>query len=139
MKILVCHDGSGLAQSALEKAVVMFKWAKPEIVVVTVVEEPADASSHDEAAFEEWRTKREDDLRKAANWVAGHGLDVDAILAVGDPRKMLLEVVAKKNPDLVVITNRARGETGFRFGNVAVSVSAYLIRHINDRPVLVMH
>lgn len=138
MKILVCHDGSELAQSTLEKVVVMFKWAKPEIIVATVAEEPADASSYDEASFEEWRTKREDELRKAANWVAGQGLDVDAILAVGDPRKMLLEAVAKKNPDLVVITCRAPGKTGIRFGNVAVSVSDYLIRHINDRPILVM-
>ena len=137
MKILVCHDGSEVAQSALEKTVVFFKWAKPQIVVATVAEEPADASSYDEAAFEEERTKREDDLKKAANWVMEHGLDVDAILAVGDPRKMLLETVARKNPDLVVVASRPPA-TGIRFGNVAVSVSDYLIRHITDRPGLVM-
>ena len=139
MKILVCHDGSALAQSALEKSVAMFKWAKPEFVVVTVVEEPADASSYDEEAFEEWRAKREWDLKKASSWVTHEGLDVDAILAVGEPRKMLMEAIAKKNPDLVVLTSRARSERGIRFGNVTVSVSAYLLRHITDRPVLVMH
>ena len=139
MKILVCHDGSELAQSALEKTVVMFRWARPEVIVVTVVEEPADSSSYDERAFDEWRGKRELDLKKAAHWVRTHGLAVDALLAVGDPRKMLMAAIAEKDPDLVVITSRARRETGFRFGNVTVSVSSYLVRHVDDRPVLIMH
>ena len=139
MKILVCHDGSERAQSALEKAVVMFRWARPEIIIVTVVEEPADASSHDEEAFEQWRAKREADLNQAADWVAKHGLVADAILAVGDPRKMLMEAIRQKAPDLVVMTSRARAETGIRFGNVTVSVSGYLLRHIVDCPLLLMH
>lgn len=139
MRILVCHDGSELAQSALEKSVVMFRWAHPEIIIVTVVEEPADASSHDEEAFLEWRAKREADLDDAADWVAGHGLKADAILAIGDPRKMLVEAIKTKAPDLVVITSRARTETGIRFGSVAINVSGYLLQHIVDCPVLVMH
>ena len=137
MRILVCHDGSELAQSTLEKTVVMFKWARPEIIIVTVAEEPADASSYSEEAFEEWRANREAELRKAADWVAEHGLDVDAILAVGEPHKMLVEAVRRKEPDLVVITSRPPAG-GIRFGNVTVSVSDYLLRHIHDRPVLVM-
>lgn len=138
MKILVCHDGSELAQSTLEKTVVMFKWAKPEIIIVTVAEEPADASSYSEEAFEEWRAKRESELREAADWVSEHGIDVDAILAIGEPHKMLVEAVKKKEPDIVVITSRPP-KGGIRFGNVSVSVSDYLLRHIHDRPVLVMH
>jgi len=139
MKILVCHDGSDLAQSALEKSVAMFRWAKPGIIIVTVAEESADASSYDEEAFEEWRAKREADLKKAADWVVSQDLAVDAILAIGDPRKMLMQSIRAKAPDLVVITSRASTETGIRFGNVTVSVSGYLLRQIRDCPVLVMH
>lgn len=138
MKILVCHDGSEPAQSALEKSVALFKWAGPEIILVTVAEEPADASSYDEEAFEQWRAKREADLREAAEWVSGRGLDVDAILAVGDPRKMLVEAIRKKQPDFVVITSRPP-KGGVRFGNVTVSVGDYLIHHIDDCPILIMH
>lgn len=138
MKMLMCHDGSEIAQSALEKSIAMFKCERPEIILVTVVEEPADASSYDEAAFEEWRTKREADLKEAADWVAKQGFDVDAIVAVGDPRKMLVEAVRKKKPDIVVIASRPP-EGGVRFGNITVSVSDYLIHHITDCPVLVMH
>lgn len=138
MKILICYDGSESAQSALEKSVAMFKQVKPEIILVTVAEEPADASSHDEEAFEEWRAKREADLLQAAEWVSAEGLDADAILAVGDPRKMLVEAVSKKQPDLVVITSRPP-KGGVRFGNVTVSVGDYLIHHIDGCPILIMH
>lgn len=138
MKILICYDGSESAQSALEKSVAMFKQVKPEIILVTVAEEPADASSHDEEAFEEWRAKREADLLQAAEWVNAKGLDADAILAVGDPRKMLVEAVSKKQPDLVVLTSRPP-KGGVRFGNVTVSVGDYLLHHIDGCPILIMH
>lgn len=138
MKMLVCHDGSEAAQSALEKSVAMFRSEKPEIILVTVAEEPADASSYDEAAFEEWRAEREAGLKEAAEWVVKHGLDVDAIMAIGDARKMLVEAVIKKKPDLVVIASRPP-QGGVRFGNITVSVSDYVIHHVTDCPVLVMH
>ncbi len=137
MKMLICHDGSRNAQSALEKSIAILKCEKPEITLVTVVEEPADASSYDEAAFEELRTNREADLKKAADWVVKRGLDVAVVVAIGDPRKMLVEAVKKKKPDIVVIASHPP-EGGVRFGNITVSVSDYLIHHITDCPVLVM-
>ncbi|MDD5242249.1 MAG: universal stress protein [Sulfuricella sp.] len=137
MKMLVCHDGSEIAQSAMEKAIAMFKCEKPEIILATVVEEPADASSYDETAFEALRAKRESDLKEMANGVVKQGFDVDVLIAVGEPRKMLVEAVRMKKPDIVVITSRPPGG-GVRFGNVSVSVSDYLIRHIDACPLLVI-
>ncbi len=138
MKMLVCHDGSSVAQSALEKSIEMFRSAKPEVILVTVVEEPADASSYDEASFEKLRAHRESDLKEAAARVVKQGLGVDVVIAIGDARKMLVEAVRKKKPDLVVITSRPP-KGGVRFGNVTVSISDYLLHHIDDCPVLVMH
>jgi len=140
MKILICHDGSPLAQSGMEKSIAMFRSEKPEIILVTVVEEPVDASSHDEAAFEELRAKRELDMKSAAQWAVKQGLDVSVVVAVGvgESRKMLVTAIKKKQPDLVVITSRPPAG-GVRFGRVTVSVSDYLIHHIYECPVLVMH
>lgn len=135
MRIMVCHDGSKRSQEALEKAVGLFKPQKPEIILITVVEEPLDATSMDEESFEKWRSRRDEDLKKAANWVAQHGLDVDAILAVGDPRKMILEAADTKNPDVLVVARRG---AGLLDKMVLGSVSAYLVRHA-ECPVLVMH
>ncbi|OGP15359.1 MAG: hypothetical protein A2054_10505 [Deltaproteobacteria bacterium GWA2_55_10] len=135
MKIMVCHDGSERSQEALERTVALFKAQKPEIIIVTVVEEPLDATSMDEESFEKWRSRRDQDLKNAANWVVGQGLDVDAILAVGDPRKMITEAAANKNPDILVVARRGAG----LLEKMALgSVSAYLIRHA-ECPVLVMH
>ncbi|HBG45654.1 MAG TPA: universal stress protein [Deltaproteobacteria bacterium] len=135
MKIMVCHDGSQRSQEALERTVALFKIQKPEIVLVTVIEEPLDATSMDEESFEKWRSRRDQDLKKAATWVVEHGLNVDAILAVGDPRKMILEASDNKNPDILVVARRGAG----LLEKMALgSVSAYLIRHA-ECPVLVMH
>lgn len=135
MKIMICHDGSQKAQDALEKTVALFKSQKPEMILVTVVEEPLDATSMDEESFNKWKAHREKDLKTAANWTAEHGLDVDAILAVGDPRKMILEAAGNKNPDILVVARRGGG---LMDKMVLGSVSAYLVRHA-ECPVLVMH
>jgi len=137
MKMLICHDGSEIAQSALEKSIAMFRCERPEIILVAVVQEPADASSYDDAAFEELRATKEADLKEAANWVIKQNLDVVVVVAIGDPRKMLVEAVKKKKPDIVVIASRPP-EGGVRFGNITASVSDYLIHHIKDCPVLIM-
>lgn len=135
MKIMVCYDGSQKAQSALERTVGLFKNERPEIIVITVVEEPLDATSLDEESFERWRARRDADLKKAANWVVQHGLDVDAILAIGDPRKMILEAAEARNPDILVVAKRGMGIIDKM---LLGSVSAFLVRHASC-PVLVMH
>ena len=138
MKMLVCHDGSKNAQSALEKSVVLFNNVKPEVILVTVVEEPVDSSSYDEVSFENLRSEKEADMKDAADWVVKHGLNVDVLIAVGDPRKMLVEAIRKKNPDIVVVASRPP-QGGVRFGNITASISDYVIHHVTDCPILVMH
>ena len=135
LKIMICHDGSDRAQAALERTIALFAPLKPLVLLITVVEEPLDATSLDEESFNKWRASREKDLRDAANYVAGHGLDADAILAVGDPRKMIIEAAENKNPDILVVAKRGAGI----LEKMAMgSVSAFLIRHA-ECPVLVMH
>ena len=135
MKIMVCHDGSKAAQEALEKSIELFRNEKPEIYLITVIEPPLDATSVEEESFDKWKAKRDADLKNAAEWVAGHGFNVDAILAVGDPRKMILEAAESKAPDILVVSKRGAGVVDKM---ILGSVSAYLIRHAHC-PVLVIH
>lgn len=138
MKLLVCYDGSASAHLALEKSIVLLGRERPEIILTTVVEKPLDASSHDKEAFDNLRAKREEDLKNAADWVVQQGFDVDAIIAFGDTRKMLVETIRQKKPDIVVVTSRPP-VGGVRFGNASASVSDYVIHYATDCPVLVMH
>ena len=137
MRMLVCHDGSRNAQSALEKSIALFKSEKPSLILVAVAEEPADASSYDESSFEKLKSEKEAALKETANWVVNQGLEVDVVLATGDPRKMLVEAIKKKKPDLVVIASRPP-TGGVRFGNITNSVSDYVVHHVTECPVLVM-
>ncbi len=134
MKVMVCCDGSDRSQKALEFAVGLFKPQGAEVIIVTAVEEPLDASSEDEESFQKWRGKREEDLKEAAQWVANHGLEVDAMLVIGDPRKMIIEAVDRKEPDMLVVARR--GESGPR-KMVLGSVSSYIVRH-SRFPVIVV-
>ncbi|NJD57350.1 MAG: universal stress protein [Nitrospirae bacterium] len=135
MKIMVCHDASRKSQLALEKTVDLFRPQKPEIILLTVVEEPLDATSTNEESFRKWRAKREDELKTFASWVVDQGLEVDAVLAIGDPRKMILEAAKTKSPDILVVAKRGGG---LMEQMVLGSVSAFLVRHASC-PVLVMH
>lgn len=134
MKVMFCHDGSDRAQSALERSVKLLRSNKPEIILLTVVEEPLDATSVDENSFDKWRSKRDEDLKEAAQWVASNGLNVDALLAVGDPRKMILEAATMKKPDLLVISRRGSGGTEKM---VLGSVASYILKHAHC-PVMVL-
>lgn len=135
MKIMVCHDGSEQAQRSLERCVELFGSLRPEIIIITVVEEILDATSRDEQAFNEWRTTRDEDLEKAARWVFERGFKADAILAVGDPRKMIIEAAENKRPDFIVMARRGKGLIE---DMILGSVSAYIVRH-SSSSVLIVH
>lgn len=135
VKIMVCFDCSDNAQMALDRTVEMFKPQKPEIIILSVVEASRDASVDSEVIFNRWEDERRACLQGVVSGVAANGLDVDAILAVGDPREMITRAIADKKPDMLVVGKRGGGKlTGMVLG----SVSAYLVRHVKC-PVLVFH
>ncbi len=134
MKIMVGIDGSPLARRALHRAIEIFRPLAPEIVLVTVVEETLDASGMGEQIFDKWRESRQRYLKEMADWAASQGAEVDALMAVGDPRKMLQEAIRSKSPDLIVIGRRGASDVeAMRLG----SVSAFLIRHAGCDVLLV--
>lgn len=135
MNVMICHDGSKRAQDALGKAIELLRPQRPNIILLTVVEAPLDASSTNEETFRKLCEKREEDLRTIGSWVVDQGLEADIVIASGDPRKMILEALKTKSPDILVVAKRGGG---LLEEMVLGSVSAYLIRHASC-PVLVMH
>lgn len=126
MKVMICHDGSDRSQEALEKAVELFKPQGADIIIVTAIEEPLDASSAGEDNFQKWHDKRSRDLNDAAQWIANNGLKVDAMLVIGDPRKMILEAAKKKKPDVIMLARRGGNKSK---NKVLGSVSLYISQH----------
>ena len=127
MKIMFCHDGSQRAQKALEKTVDCFKLLKPEILLLCVVEDIVDMSSGDDRIAEKYKQERSEAMHKVAAWLADNGLEVHAILATGDPRRMIVEAVQKLSPDMVVIARKEKSMLADAFSK---SISSYLAKNV---------
>jgi nucleotide-binding universal stress UspA family protein len=128
---MVAFDGSDASQNALEWVVGNMKSQNPDMILVTVSEGGNAPSSENEWLSEAEEHECHDALKKGASWVADQGLEVDAMLAVGDSRKMISEAIEKKNPDLVVVGRH--GDGGFHH-----SVSQYLVKNAGCN-ILILH
>ncbi len=126
MKIMFCHDGTERGHEAMERAVNRFESQKPDVILLCVSDDVGDASMELDAITEEYENEHKQVMRRSAAWVTGKGLEVDVMLATGDPRKMIIEAIEKKNPDIVVVARKEKStmESVFR-----KSVSAYLVKN----------
>jgi nucleotide-binding universal stress UspA family protein len=126
MKIMFCHDGTDHATIAMIRIVNYFKSQKPEMVLLCISEDVLDASQESDAITDEYTSELSETLRQAAEWVSGNGLEVNVMMANGEPRQMIMEAIEKKSPDLVVIARREKSllESVFR-----KSISAYLVKN----------
>ena len=131
---MVCYDGSDRSKNALNIALELFKGQNPDMMILLVAEEPLDASTENEELYEEWQKECHDLLNEAAREITQLGLEVDAILATGDPRKMIIEAIANKDPDVVVLSKRGKGSVK---NALLGSVSTYIVRQAQC-PVLVV-
>lgn len=135
MKMIVCFDGSDNSEHALSEALRLFGCLKPFIVLLEVIEESRDASSEAEEAYARWHKVRSEALKLKAKELVAQGFEVDAVLADGDPREMILEATRSKKPDILVLGKRGGGHLPEM---LIGSVSTYLVRHAAC-PVLVIH
>jgi len=126
MKVMFCHDGEERGQKALEVAVEFFKPHKADMILLCVNDDIADASMEVDSLTEEFQREHKAILDKSAQWVAEHGMDVDVIMATGDPREMVVAAIEKKKPDVVVVARKQKSakESVFR-----KSLSAYLVKN----------
>ncbi len=126
MKVMFCHDGEKMGQKALKAAVEFFKPHKADMIILCVNNDIVDASMEVDSLTEEFQKEHKAIIDQSAQWVAEHGMDVDVIIATGDPREMVVAAIEKKNPDVVVVARRKKStkESAFR-----KSLSAYLVKN----------
>lgn len=126
MRIMFCHDGADRGHRALKVAVDYFKPLKPEMVLLCVVDDVGDASMEVEAITDGYTQECKKVLDKSAKWVMENGLNVDVVMASGDPNKMIAEAIEMKSPDTVVIARREKSEAE---GVFRKSVSTQLVKN----------
>lgn len=107
MNIMVAYDNSTNAKQALEKTLQMFAGLKPIITLVGVVEDVLGSSGVNEARYLEFKHDFSEGLREAAQTLNELGINAEVLIAEGDPRKMILQAVKNKQPDLLVIARHS--------------------------------
>ncbi|RFA29944.1 universal stress protein UspA [Alkalilimnicola ehrlichii] len=149
MKIMVAYDDSRNARLALAQTVTLFKALAPQIVLISVVEEPRSNTSVNEDKFNEEYEALKTGANNAARLLREEGLAVEIIIAEGDARKMILRATKERVPDLLVIARHSNeSDTGLvgraltalvdeidymTFG----SVSSFLARRV-ECPLLIL-
>lgn len=123
MKIMLAYDGSRNSKLALARTLTMFKEIKPQLVLVSVAENPRDITDRNEEFFGDVVNGAEAFLADAAKVCKQEGIDAETVLLEGDARKMLLAATEKLRPDMLVIARRSHEPDG---GFIARSLTYFV-------------
>lgn len=107
MHIMIAYDNSTNAKHALEKTLQMFAALKPKVTLVSVVEDVLGSSGVNEERYLEFKHDFSECVRETAQTLNELGISTDVIIAEGDPRKMILQAVKNRQPDLLVIARHS--------------------------------
>ena len=138
MKILICYDGTEVAERALSKAIETFEHFKPHFVLATVAELAHGLDVEDAFATDEVEHDLKVMVFDAGQKLAADGRNVDVVFAVGNPMETLYEIVKKQVPDYVVVGKRQLTTFGEIEEKILGSVSEYLV-HRTVIPILICH
>jgi nucleotide-binding universal stress UspA family protein len=141
-RILVCLDGSALAEEILLYATEVAKHFGSKVVLLevttplSVVVEPTTGYSHSTSLSEVQRSEQEATsyLEDTSQNLKTEGLDVECLTIPGSPGKTIINYAEENNVDLIALGTHGRGGlVRLAFG----SVTDYVLRHSN-LPLLVM-
>jgi len=117
MQIMLAYDDSRNAKLALTQVISMFRKLDPIILLVSVVENPRDSTDSNEDLFNQEKSDLKQAVNKAMEFCNKEGLNVQAIIAEGDPR------TKKHMPDMLVV---ARHSNQTDVGLIAKSLTYFI-------------
>lgn len=136
-KILVAVDGSECARRAFDSALKLGKDLGAKVIVLTVVQPPSMITMQkDLQGTIEMLLEKEAKIMLANYGVIAEkrGVDIETILAIGYPSRVILNTAKSKEADLIVIGSRGLGGLKELFLG---SVSHAVVQNA-DIPVLVV-
>jgi nucleotide-binding universal stress UspA family protein len=128
-KVLVPLDGSTFSELALANAVnIISSFQGAELVLLNVTE-PFEDLAHWVSDDIAKKMQKEADstarnyLDRTVERLSNEGVEVEAVIAEGNPGEVILEYAAKSGVDLIVMSTHGRsGFTRFMFGSVATRI-----------------
>ncbi len=149
MDVMIAYDHSRNARIAVDAVMAMFAQAKPNITLISVIEEPGSSTDAGDDMFNiEYRAQKEGAETVAAELTAA-GFPTRVLFAEGDARKMILRATEERKPDMLVLARHSyKPDGGFfsktldafveEFDHMTFgSVSAFLARRVQC-PLLIV-
>lgn len=152
MDIMLAYDHSRNARIALDAVREMFGALKPNVTLVSVIEDVGSATSGADDLFNEQYATQKAGAEAAAAALMAEGIAARVLLAEGDARKMILRATEERKPDLLVMARHSHQPDNVPLGFIARridalveefdhmtfgSVSAFLARRVKC-PILII-
>jgi nucleotide-binding universal stress UspA family protein len=107
MELMLAYDDSRNARIALDAVKRMFGAVKPNVTLITVIEEPGGTSGREDDMFREQYAAQKAGAEAAAAELAAAGFPTKVLLAEGDARKMILRATEERKPDILVLARHS--------------------------------
>lgn len=152
MDVMLAYDNSRNARIALDAVKDVFGPLKPNVTLISVIEDVGSATAGADDMFNEQYQAQKAGAEAAAADLVAAGMPAKVVLAEGDARKMILRATEDAQPDLLVLARHSHqpdsGPLGFitkridalveEFDHMTFgSVSAFLARRVRC-PLLII-
>lgn len=107
MKIMLAYDHSRNSRIALETVKQLFDLQKPDITLISVIEEPGSATGAADELFEAQFQEQKIGTEEAAAELTALGFTTKVLFAEGDARKMILRATEERKPDMLVMARHS--------------------------------
>jgi nucleotide-binding universal stress UspA family protein len=149
MNVMLAYDHSRNARIALEGVMKLFAAEKPDITLISVIEEPGSTTDAGDDMFNTQFLMQKAGAEAAAAELTAAGFPTRVLYAEGDARKMILRATEERKPDVLVLARHShKPDGGFisrridalveEFDHMTFgSVSAFLARRVQC-PLLIL-
>lgn len=107
MNIMLAYDHSRNSRIALEAVMRLFETQKPDITLISVIEEPGSATGAADELFEAQFQEQKTGTEEAAAKLTAAGFTTKVLFAEGDARKMILRATEERTPDMLVMARHS--------------------------------
>ncbi len=107
MDVMLAYDNSRNARIALDTVKAMFGPLKPDVTLISVIEDVGSSTAGADDMFDEQYRSQKAGVEAAAAELLAEGFTARVLLAEGDARKMILRATEEKQPDLLVMARHS--------------------------------
>ena len=112
MHLMLAYDHSRNSRIALDAVRRLFAAEKPDVTLISVIEDPGSATQSSDDMFNEQYQEQKAGAEAAASELIAAGFAAKVLFAEGDARKMILRATEERKPDLLVMARHSHKPDG---------------------------